>query len=108
MRCMHVTSDCTCNPGSRTQIVQIDPDLFKVALPEWDEYCRRDPLTAGRHTRQETGMCCEIAQEASMRMGKHIVRALPPPYRSCTCHMHTPYAHAPSIQIVHTPRALRC
>ena len=55
-----------------SNIVQIDPDLFRAALPEFEGYCRRDPLTAGGFTRQETGMCCEIAQEAAMRMRKHI------------------------------------
>jgi hypothetical protein len=45
-----------------SDIVQIDPDIFKPALPEWEEYARRDPLTAGFHTRKETGFLVEIAQ----------------------------------------------
>jgi len=53
-------------------IVHVDPDEFKVSLPEWDEYCRRDPMTAGFHTRQESGLCCEIAQEAALQERKHI------------------------------------
>ena len=55
-----------------SEIVQIDPDLFKTALPEWDEYVAKDPMSAGFHTRQESGLCCEIAQEAAMRLNKHL------------------------------------
>ena len=58
-----------------SQVVTIDADLFKTALPEWDEYVQRDAMSAGYHTRQESGMCCEIAQEAALRSNKHIVRA---------------------------------
>ena len=50
-----------------SQVVAIDADLFKTALPEWDEYVRRDALSAGSHTRHESGLCCEIAQEAALR-----------------------------------------
>ena len=31
-----------------SEVVTIDPDLFKTALPEWDEYVRRDALSAVR------------------------------------------------------------
>jgi predicted ABC-type ATPase len=55
-----------------SRIVQVDPDLFKTSLPEWDEYVRRNALGAGYHTRKETGMLCEIAQEAGMRRGLHL------------------------------------
>ena len=55
-----------------SQVVQVDPDLFKPAMPEWDELVKRDALSAGRHTRRESGMLCEILQEAALRMGKHI------------------------------------
>ena len=54
------------------QVVTIDADIFKTALPEWDGYVRRDALSAGYHTRQESGMLCEIAQEMALRDGKHI------------------------------------
>lgn len=53
-------------------MVQVDPDIFKAALPEWDGYCQRDALSAGFHTRQESGLCCEIAQEEAVRLRKHI------------------------------------
>ena len=55
-----------------SQVVQVDADLFKAALPEWEGYVARDPMSAGFHTRQESGMCCEIAQEAAMRAGRHL------------------------------------
>ncbi len=55
-----------------SQVVQIDPDLFKTALPEWPGYVRREALMAGYHTRQESGMLCEIAQEVAMRDSRHI------------------------------------
>ena len=55
-----------------SRIVQVDPDLFKTSLPEWDEYVRRNALSAGYHTRKETGMLCEITQEAGMRRGLHL------------------------------------
>jgi hypothetical protein len=55
-----------------SQVVQIDPDLFKAAMPEWEQYVKRDALTAGRHTRHESGMCCEVAQEAAMQASKHL------------------------------------
>ena len=52
--------------------MQVDADLFKPALPEWDELVERDALSAGYKTRAETGMLCEIAQEEAMRQCKHI------------------------------------
>ena len=60
-----------------SEVATIDPDLFKTALPEWEEYVRRDALTAGFHTRQESGLCCEIAQEQALRHRKHLVRRTP-------------------------------
>ena len=55
-----------------SQVAQIDPDLFKAALPEWGGYVGRDALSAGRHTRLESGMLCEVAQEVAMRDSKHV------------------------------------
>ena len=55
-----------------SEVVQIDADLFKTALPEWETYVQKDPLSAGYHTRQESGLCCEITQEAALRARKHI------------------------------------
>lgn len=54
------------------EIVHIDPDIFKTAFPEWPAYVAMDPLTAGMHTRHESGYMVEIAQEAALRAGKHI------------------------------------
>ena len=55
-----------------SEVVQVDPDLFKAALPEWPTLIERGPLSAGYHTRSETGMLCEIAQEAAMRESRHV------------------------------------
>ena len=51
-------------------MVQIDPDNFKDALPEWPGYVSSDRMSAGFHTRRETGYIVEVAQEAALRMGK--------------------------------------
>ena len=53
-------------------MVPIDADLFKAALPEWAGYVSRDPLTAGFHTRRESGYLVELAQEASLRARQHV------------------------------------
>jgi Zeta toxin len=31
-------------------IVQIDPDLFKIGFPEWDAYVKADPLKVRAYT----------------------------------------------------------
>jgi len=55
-----------------SNIVQLDPDVFKVALPEWKGYVAHDALSAGLHTRKESGYLVEIAQEVVMRQLKHV------------------------------------
>jgi len=55
-----------------SQVTTIDPDIFKTALPEWDEYVKRDALSAGSHTRKESGMLCEIAQTEALAANQHI------------------------------------
>ena len=54
------------------QMVHLDPDIFRAALPEWRGYAKRDRLSAGEHTRRESGYLVEIAQEAALRAGKHV------------------------------------
>ena len=44
-------------------IVTIDPDLFKTSFPEWPQYLKHRPETAGSLTRKESGYLVEIAQE---------------------------------------------
>lgn len=51
-------------------IVTVDPDLFKAAFPEWPEYLRHCPDTAGSLTRRESGYLVEIAQEVGRVIGK--------------------------------------
>jgi len=53
-------------------IVQVDPDVFRTAFPEWGGYLRRDPLTAGAHTHREAGYLVELTTEAAMRSRKHV------------------------------------
>ena len=55
-----------------SEVVQIDADLFKTSLPEWDEYVRRDAMKAGYLTRHESGFLCEIAQEYALRANNHL------------------------------------
>lgn len=47
-------------------IVTVDPDIFKTVFPEWPEYCRRFPESAGSLTRMESGYLVELAQEVSL------------------------------------------
>ena len=54
------------------EIVHLDADLVKAALPEWDALVERSPLTAGGLTRRESGYLVEIAQEVAMRARKHV------------------------------------
>lgn len=54
------------------QMVHLDPDIFRAALPEWRGYAKRDRHSAGEHTRRESGYLVEIAQEAALRAGKHV------------------------------------
>ena len=64
--------DWLCERGVLPLMVPIDADLFKAALPEWAGYVSRDPLTAGFHTRRESGYLVELAQEASLRARQHV------------------------------------
>ena len=52
------------------ELVHVDPDIFKEALPEWNEYVARDRSTAGTLTHRESGMLVEIAMEAALAEGK--------------------------------------
>ncbi len=53
-------------------IVQIDPDAFKMSLPEWDRYVEHAPYKAGWNTRLESGYMVEMAREAAMQMSKNV------------------------------------
>ncbi|CAM9804924.1 unnamed protein product [Ectocarpus fasciculatus] len=53
-------------------IVTVDPDLFKASFPEWPEYLRHCPDTAGSLTRRESGYLVEIAQELAMSQMKNV------------------------------------
>ncbi len=53
-------------------IVQIDPDVFKMSLPEWERFLEHAPYKAGRNTRLESGYMVEMAQEVAMQMSKNV------------------------------------
>lgn len=55
-----------------SHVVQVDPDIFKRALPEWPGYVAANPRTAGSLTHRESGYLVEIAMEAAMREQQHI------------------------------------
>jgi hypothetical protein len=58
---------------SNTESTRIDPDVFREALPEWEGYVKRNPLTAGRHTQEESGYIAEIAREVAMSMERNVL-----------------------------------
>jgi len=45
----------------------VDPDEFKKALPEWNGYVKRNPLTAGDMTHLESSLLVEISQEILLK-----------------------------------------
>mmetsp|Transcript_30474 Transcript_30474/g.90304 ORF Transcript_30474/g.90304 Transcript_30474/m.90304 type:complete len:450 (-) Transcript_30474:110-1459(-) len=53
-------------------IVTVDPDCFRVELPEWRGYLERDRATAGAMTHRESGYMVEIAQAAAMDLFKNV------------------------------------
>eukprot|EP00301_Raphidiophrys_heterophryoidea_P026915 c9389_g1_i1.p1 GENE.c9389_g1_i1~~c9389_g1_i1.p1 ORF type:complete len:802 (-),score=185.80 c9389_g1_i1:32-2437(-) len=53
-------------------IVHIDPDHFKMVMPEWMPYVNSNPVLAGALCHQESGLMTEIAQEYAMKHRQHI------------------------------------
>jgi len=53
-------------------VVRIDPDHFKMVMPEWEGYIRRDKYSAGSMTHRESGFIQEIAQEVALRSRQNI------------------------------------
>eukprot|EP00976_Prorocentrum_cordatum_P083877 1185418-Prorocentrum_minimum.AAC.5 len=53
-------------------LVQIDPDQFKAAFPEWQGYVEASRQTAGVKTRLESGYLVEIAQHVAMNEQKNV------------------------------------
>jgi glutaredoxin len=52
--------------------VQLDPDVFRQAFPEWPEYREKDSLNAGHRTHLEAGFLVEIAMQHGLQSGHHI------------------------------------
>lgn len=55
-----------------SDIVRVDPDEFRAALPEWPGYIRKNMETAGSLTQREAGMIQEIATEAALKLHKNV------------------------------------
>ena len=55
-----------------SQIVHLDPDMFKTHFPEWQGYLSSAMCEAGSRTRRESGYLVEIAQQAAMAARKHV------------------------------------
>ena len=55
-----------------SQMVAIDPDIFKSQMPEWPEYTKNASERAGTLWHKESGYLQELAQEAALRAGWNI------------------------------------
>mmetsp|Transcript_14177 Transcript_14177/g.30320 ORF Transcript_14177/g.30320 Transcript_14177/m.30320 type:complete len:515 (-) Transcript_14177:337-1881(-) len=53
-------------------LVQIDPDNFKAAFPEWPGYVTACRKSAGINTRRESGYLVEVAQHVAMDEQKNV------------------------------------
>eukprot|EP00397_Hematodinium_sp_SG-2012_P021867 GEMP01022622.1.p1 GENE.GEMP01022622.1~~GEMP01022622.1.p1 ORF type:complete len:431 (+),score=81.30 GEMP01022622.1:120-1412(+) len=54
-------------------IAKIDPDHFKLSMPEWPLYIARgQPSMAGTLTHKESGYIAEVAQEVALRNGTNV------------------------------------
>jgi len=53
------------------QMVRIDPDYFKIRMPEWLEYVKRDFASAGTLCHRESTFIQEIAQEVALSKRQH-------------------------------------
>eukprot|EP00434_Breviolum_minutum_P003629 symbB.v1.2.003196.t1/scaffold158.1/size292703/9 len=53
-------------------IVHIDPDAFKMMMPEWPDYVARDRDCAGTMCHKESSFMVEVAQAAAMEKRQNI------------------------------------
>lgn len=53
-------------------IVHVDPDAFKMMMPEWSTYVHHDRDSAGTMCHRESAFMMEIAQGAAMLRGQNI------------------------------------
>ena len=51
--------------------VNVDPDELRATLPEFAEYCRRNPAAAGRLTQKEVGYISEVLTLNALEEGKN-------------------------------------
>lgn len=55
------------------KFVIVDPDMIRQALPEWDGYVAKDPLTAAIKTQKEAGHIAEILGYKALRMRWNVI-----------------------------------
>lgn len=53
--------------------VTVDPDEIRRRLPEYPQYIRNNPETAGEYTRKESGYISEILIKAALEKGKNVL-----------------------------------
>mmetsp|Transcript_70045 Transcript_70045/g.227227 ORF Transcript_70045/g.227227 Transcript_70045/m.227227 type:complete len:252 (-) Transcript_70045:206-961(-) len=53
-------------------MVCIDPDKFKVMMPEWSGYVQHNVKEAGSMCHAESGLLQELAQEVALRSNSHV------------------------------------
>merc|ERR1712176_1303424 len=53
-------------------IVHVDPDGFKLMMPEWSMYVASNSESAGTMCHMESTFMMEIAQEAAMQLRQNI------------------------------------
>ena len=54
------------------RISKVDPDAFKLRMPEWSLYQRHSPESAGTKTHAESSYIAEIAQHLAMKNGMDV------------------------------------
>mmetsp|Transcript_132659 Transcript_132659/g.383548 ORF Transcript_132659/g.383548 Transcript_132659/m.383548 type:complete len:352 (-) Transcript_132659:191-1246(-) len=55
------------------RFVKVDPDEVRHELPEWEEYVKSDPQTAGDRTQKEAGFVAEIIGYKALRERRNVI-----------------------------------
>lgn len=70
----HTCSHTLCAVHSDVLLAfQVDPDMIRARLPEYEEYVSRDVLTAGHLTQKEAGLVQELLTLEGLRRGKNVL-----------------------------------
>ena len=54
------------------RVAKIDPDAFKLRMPEWSVYQKHSVEIAGTSTHQESSYISEIAKHIAMKNGMNV------------------------------------